>query len=339
MKSKNKVLHKEDWEAIIAKPKSISKLPLGKLFLLNKKFVEQHYGFSHVKGSVDKTLEFYEQVVIPQEFSSIALEETRVVNHSNESGIENMNEMEIKSATDKPESEVVKMEEATYKGKVADEVFDCVDAATSHYSMEELKKSLEGIVLSFGRTNDAQLSEVKKFTSIFDHGGFRSITDYSELLQFACDAYKRRKSVKQSRSPFSLLLLLVKTVVVKSIHDEQNKKKEEHLKIRVETMKDLIEAEVGKDTSLLQSGSAKIEMYVRAFVSVNFKFLFEEGDGPIRITQLFGGNLKRSVKTAQNNCKNETYVEGNKVMVSLLQRLDVIQDVAVVQNTSLASSK
>ena len=60
MKSKNKVLHKEDWEAIIAKPKSISKLPLGKLFLLNKKFVEQHYGFSHVKGSIDETLEFYD---------------------------------------------------------------------------------------------------------------------------------------------------------------------------------------------------------------------------------------------------------------------------------------
>ena len=279
MKSKNRVLHKEDWEAIIAKPKSISKLSLGKLFLLNKKIVEQHYGFSHVKGSIDKTLEFYEQVVIPQEFSNIALEETRVVNHSNEFGIENMNEMEMKSATtDKHEPEVVKMEEATYKGKVPDKVFDCVDAATSHYSMEELKKSLEEIVLPFGRTNDAQLSEVKKFTSIFDHGGFRSITDYSELLQFACDAYKRRKSVKQSRSPFSLLLLLVKTVVVKSIHDEQNKKKEEHLQIRVETMKDLIEAEVGNDTSLLQSGSVKIEMYVRAFVSVNFKFLFEEGD-------------------------------------------------------------
>lgn len=387
MKSKNKVLHKDDWEAIIAQPNSISKLTLGKLFLLNKKFIKDKYEFSHVKGNVEKSLKFYKEVVIPQEFGDIALEESKIVSH--EIGVEKMNETDNNNYTvieDITESEVVQMNEsfevvaeAEDDGKdtkasgvesmnktdnknstvieditgpevvqmnessevVAEAEDNGKDTKMSQvytsgmFNMKELKNSLEGIVLQLGgnlddkkrKVSDAQLAEIMKFTSLFDYNGFHSVSDYAEMMQFACDAYKQGKFVKQSRTPFSLLLLLVKTVVVKSIHDEQNRLKEEHLQIRVNTMKDLIEAEVSKDTSLLQSNSTEIELYVRTFASVNFAFaFFETSYGPIKFKQLFGGDLKRSVKTAQKNCKDLKYVEGNKVLVGLLQKLHVLQD-------------
>ncbi len=358
MKNKTIALTREDWEAILAQPHSRLNLTLGKLFLLNKKFVKEKYGFTHLKGqSITETLKFWKEFVIPEEFylgtneseiGDISLQETKMV--SDEFGIEHMNETKNISSVEteyQTESEVgtrIKdtfQVDAIYTKKVAEEeeegdgiVTKASDVATSGmFNMEELKNSLCGIVLPLGvnsdekmrKVNEVQFDKIMKFTSLFDCNGFCSIKDYAEMLQFACDAYKQRKCVKQSRTPFSLLLLLVKTVVVKSIHDEQNRLKEEHLQIRVNTMKDLIEAEITKDTSLLQSNSLNIELYVRAFVSVNFGFaFFETSNGPIKFKQLFGGNIKRSAKTAQNNCKDLKYVEGNEVMVTLLKKLHVL---------------